>query len=72
MKGTCWFLVYIYFPFVFIFMLALGYEICEYQERKGRMQLRGRHSDYYWVEVRKEAEKTELSKSLEKEIRDDR
>jgi hypothetical protein len=32
------------------------------KEEKVKCELRGRHSDCYWVEVRKRAEKTERSK----------
>jgi hypothetical protein len=42
------------------------------KEEKGECELHGRHSDYYWVEVSKREEKTERSKSLNEEIRDDK
>jgi hypothetical protein len=42
------------------------------KEEKGECELCGRHSDYYWVEVRKRVEKMERSKSLNEEIDDDR
>jgi hypothetical protein len=42
------------------------------KEEKGECELCGRHSDCYWVEVRKRAEKMERRKSLDEEIEDDR
>jgi hypothetical protein len=42
------------------------------KEEKGECELHRRHSDCYWVEVRKREEKTERSKSLDEEIGDDR
>jgi hypothetical protein len=42
------------------------------KEEKGKCELHGRHSDYYWVEVRKIAEKMEQIKPLDEEIEDDR
>jgi hypothetical protein len=38
------------------------------KEEKGECELRGRHSDCYWVEVSKREEKMERSKSLDEEI----
>jgi hypothetical protein len=31
------------------------------EEEKGKIELRGRHSDYHWVEARKRIEKMEQS-----------
>jgi hypothetical protein len=42
------------------------------KEEKGECELRGIHSDCYWVEVSKREENTERSKSLNEEIEDDR
>jgi hypothetical protein len=41
------------------------------KEEKGKCKLCGRHYDYYWVEVRKRAEKMERSNPLDKVIEDD-
>jgi hypothetical protein len=41
------------------------------KEENEECKLRGRHSDCYWVKLRKRAEKMERSKPLDEEIKDD-
>jgi hypothetical protein len=54
-------------------LLALGYGSKRIsRKKKGECKLRGRHSDCYWVEVRKREEKTKRSKLLDEEIEDNK
>jgi hypothetical protein len=58
--GACW---------------PLVMEVRKIKEEKEKCELRGRHSDCYWVEVRKEKKRrseVKGSKSLDEEIKDDR
>jgi hypothetical protein len=45
-----------------VFLVPWLWKLANIKEEKEKCELRGRHSDFYWVEVRKSAEKMEQSK----------